>query len=85
MGRYVMPGIGTQQAVGPLRPTPAEMLMDFAGTEPTNRCPTPANTGDRRSATKRLKSVQSSPFETMEIDRKTRAAPRRQAATKNRA
>ena len=35
----------------PLRPTPAGMRMDFAGTEPTNRCPTLANRGDRRSAT----------------------------------
>ena len=58
------------------------MRMDFAGTEPTNRCPTLANRGDRRSATELPKSVRSSPFETMEIDQKARAAPHRQAAAR---
>ena len=68
-----------------LRPKPAEMWMDFVWTEPINRRPTPANRGDRGSATELPKSVRSSPFETMEIDQKARAVPRRQATAKNRA
>ena len=74
-----------EQPVSPLRPKSAEMWMDFVWIEPINRCPAPANRGDRGSATELQKSVRSSPFETMEIDQKERAAPRRQAAAKNRA
>ena len=74
-----------EHPVSPLRPKSAEMWMDFVWIQPINRCPAPANRGDRGSATELQKSVRSSPFETMEIDQKERAAPRRQAAAKNRA
>ena len=74
-----------ERPVSLLRPKPAEMRTGFEWTALINQRPIPANRGDRGSATERPKSVRSSLFETMGIDRMAQAAPHRQAEAKNRA
>jgi hypothetical protein len=74
-----------EQPVSPLRQKQAEMTMDFEWTALINRRPTPANRDDQGSATELPIFVRSSPFETMGIDQKARAVPRRQVEAKNHA
>jgi hypothetical protein len=73
-----------EQRVSPLYWKPAETRMGFEWTAPTSRRPILANRDGRESATELRKSVRSFLFETKGIDRRARAAPRRQAEAKNR-